>query len=211
MRQTRRRAGRAINSLRESRSRLAAPREPVRDPGRRPAPTSRSAQAAVAASHRDSSGTDDQDPLDHLPPLDLPGEVTRSTATPPVPPPASRNTKPDEITGKVSDASRESRAAVADDVDLTSTATPAVDPQPAERRAGDQTLRCRRSQAGRRQRLLDGRPEMARRKRLSDRSGPPKSLRGPPFVHHGSHQHGAPLPRAADQSQDDRSRTCRPV
>ncbi len=50
-----------------------------------PAPTSRSAQA--------SSLDQQEDPLDHLPPLDLPGEVTRS-ATPPRPPAAERETKP---------------------------------------------------------------------------------------------------------------------
>jgi len=50
-----------------------------------PAPTSRSAQAP--------SLDQQEDALDHLPPLDLPGEVTRS-ATPPRPPAAERETKP---------------------------------------------------------------------------------------------------------------------
>jgi len=50
-----------------------------------PAPTSRSAQARAL--------NQEDDPLDHLPPLDLPGEVTRS-ATPPRPPAAERETKP---------------------------------------------------------------------------------------------------------------------
>ncbi len=48
-----------------------------------PEPTSRSAQA--------SRLDQQEDPLDHLPPLDLPGEVTRS-ATPPPPPAAERET-----------------------------------------------------------------------------------------------------------------------
>ena len=76
-------------------SRLA--RRPVRLPKTTvstPEPTSRSAQARRAGRRRDSSGADDQDPLDHLPPLDLPGEVTKSAATPPVPPAADRNDKP---------------------------------------------------------------------------------------------------------------------
>ena len=59
-----------------------------------PEPTSRSAQAPSRPAAGDSSGADDQDPLDHLPPLDLPGEVTKSAATPPVPPAADRNDKP---------------------------------------------------------------------------------------------------------------------
>lgn len=50
-----------------------------------PGPISPSAQA--------SRTKDREDPLDHLPPLDLPGEVTRST-TPPRPPAAERETNP---------------------------------------------------------------------------------------------------------------------
>ena len=65
-----------------------------------PEPTSRSAQALARPSAGDSSGPDDQDPLDHLPPLDLPGEVTKSAATPPVPPAADRNAKPASATEK---------------------------------------------------------------------------------------------------------------
>jgi protein tyrosine phosphatase (PTP) superfamily phosphohydrolase (DUF442 family) len=41
-------------------------------------PTSRSAQTASAGEATGASASDDQDPLDHLPPLDLPGEVTRT-------------------------------------------------------------------------------------------------------------------------------------
>ena len=47
-----------------------------------PEPTSRSAQAASNEVAPEASGSDLQDPLDHLPPLDLPGEVTRSSASP---------------------------------------------------------------------------------------------------------------------------------
>jgi len=51
-----------------------------------PEPTSRSAQAASTEVVPAASGSDAQDPLDHLPPLDLPGEVTRSSASPPATP-----------------------------------------------------------------------------------------------------------------------------
>ena len=55
-----------------------------------PEPTSRSAQAASTEVVPAVSGSDVQDPLDHLPPLDLPGEVTRSSASPtPLTPPAA--------------------------------------------------------------------------------------------------------------------------
>src|SRR5262249_38214310 len=50
-----------------------------------PEPTSRSAQARPRSGANDAGEFDDQDPLDHIPPLDLPGEVTRSSATPPGP------------------------------------------------------------------------------------------------------------------------------
>ena len=75
-------------------SRLA--RRPIRLPQTTAStlePTSRSAQALARRTKAETSGADDQDPLDHLPPLDLPGEVTKSAATPPVPPAADRNEK----------------------------------------------------------------------------------------------------------------------
>ena len=81
-----------------------------------PEPTSRSAQVAPA----NSSGADDQDPLDHLPPLDLPGEVTRSAATPPAAPAAARGEKPASETDNKAAVKRESPAPAADDLDLTS-------------------------------------------------------------------------------------------
>ena len=43
------------------------------------------------------SGSDNQDPLDHLPPLDLPGEVTRSNASPT---PALTSARPTRCRGK---------------------------------------------------------------------------------------------------------------
>jgi hypothetical protein len=43
---------------------------------------------------------DQADPLDHLPPLDLPGEVTRSATTPPPPPAAAREEGPTDRPGR---------------------------------------------------------------------------------------------------------------
>ncbi len=79
----------------------------------------------------DSSGADDQDPLDHLPPLDLPGEVTKSAATPPVPPAADRNLEPGPQAEKKAAVKRESTAPAADDLDLTSGTGPAGQPSPS--------------------------------------------------------------------------------
>ena len=87
-----------------------------------PEPTSRSAQAPS----RDSRAADDQDPLDHLPPLDLPGEVTKSAATPPAPPAADRNEKSAPQSDKKAAVKRESPAPAADDLDLTSGALPST-------------------------------------------------------------------------------------
>jgi protein tyrosine phosphatase (PTP) superfamily phosphohydrolase (DUF442 family) len=81
-----------------------------------PEPTSRSAQVALGS----TGGADDQDPLDHLPPLDLPGEVTRSSATPPAPPAAARGEKPASATDNKAAVKGESPAPAADDLDLTS-------------------------------------------------------------------------------------------
>jgi protein tyrosine phosphatase (PTP) superfamily phosphohydrolase (DUF442 family) len=107
-------------------SRLA--RRPVNLPRTQlstPEPTSRSAQAVARSRASDSSVVDDQDPLDHLPPLDLPGEVTRSSATPPVPPAADRAAKPAKNANKKPDVRRDAPAPSADDVDLTSAVVPA--------------------------------------------------------------------------------------
>ena len=108
-------------------SRLA--RRPVRLPrttDSTPEPTSRSAQARLSAG--DSSGADDQNPLDHLPPLDLPGEVTKSAASPPVPPAADRNVKPGSESEKKAAVQGESPAPAVDDLDLTSGTSPGGQP-----------------------------------------------------------------------------------
>jgi protein tyrosine phosphatase (PTP) superfamily phosphohydrolase (DUF442 family) len=57
-----------------------------------PVPAARSAQgpSASRASGRDAADADAEGTLDHLPPLDLPAEVTEKSSTPPVPPAAER-------------------------------------------------------------------------------------------------------------------------
>ncbi len=57
-------------------------------PASTPEPTPRSAQAALNTRRGSARGWNEDDFLDHLPPLDLPGDVTQSAATPPVPPAA---------------------------------------------------------------------------------------------------------------------------
>jgi protein tyrosine phosphatase (PTP) superfamily phosphohydrolase (DUF442 family) len=89
-----------------------------------PEPTSRSAQVAARSAQGDSRGADNQDPLDHLPPLDLPGEVTKSAAAPPVPPAAVRDDKPATADDKKAAVKSESPAPAADDLDLTSASGP---------------------------------------------------------------------------------------
>jgi protein tyrosine phosphatase (PTP) superfamily phosphohydrolase (DUF442 family) len=96
-----------------------------------PEPTSRSAQALANAAAVDSSGADDQDLLDHLPPLDLPGEVTKSAESPPVPPAADRSEKRDSENDKKAGIKGESPAPAADDLDLTSGSSSAGQPSPS--------------------------------------------------------------------------------
>ncbi len=56
-------------------------------------------------SANDAGESDDQDPLDHIPPLDLPGEVTRSSATPPPAPAAvGPGAKAHDVDNKAPDA-----------------------------------------------------------------------------------------------------------
>ncbi len=84
-----------------------------------PVPTSRSAQA--------SSLDQSDDLLDHLPPLDLPGEVTRS-ATPPRPPAAQRETKPPDnvkTSARLESSPRES------ELEVSAASGPPPDPSPA--------------------------------------------------------------------------------
>ncbi len=92
-----------------------------------PEPTARSAQVpARAGSGGQSAG--EPDPLDNIPPFDLPGEVKGSSSTPPVPPAAQPAVEP-APTGK--SAARkpapksETPAAEASEVELTSINLPA--------------------------------------------------------------------------------------
>src|SRR5262249_3488256 len=59
-----------------------------------PEATPRSAQARARPALEDPVRSGEEDPLDHLPPLDLPGEVTRSATPPPAPPTARPEAKP---------------------------------------------------------------------------------------------------------------------
>jgi protein tyrosine phosphatase (PTP) superfamily phosphohydrolase (DUF442 family) len=106
-----------------------------------PVPAARSAQESSRAVTRDTSSPLDGDGkgssesvLDHLPPLDLPSDVTEKTTTPPVAPPAQRKPQSpapvlvpasDHLSGR---SSREPNLA------LTGTAMPA--PEPASSAGG---------------------------------------------------------------------------
>ncbi len=90
-------------------------------------PTSRSAQAPSRTA-RDHVPADDQDPLDHLPPLDLPGEVTRSTAPASPAPVTVPSLKTGDNNSKQPEAPRESAAASALEPELTSATLPAPEP-----------------------------------------------------------------------------------
>jgi protein tyrosine phosphatase (PTP) superfamily phosphohydrolase (DUF442 family) len=98
-----------------------------------PEPTPRSAQAlARSGAAGGATEADEQDPLDHLPPLDLPGEVTRSADTPPVPPAASRDPQPGDnnISPRV-DVRREGPVPAADDVDRSAPAAAPAQASPS--------------------------------------------------------------------------------
>jgi protein tyrosine phosphatase (PTP) superfamily phosphohydrolase (DUF442 family) len=84
-----------------------------------PEPTSRSAQAPSRSASNDN---DAQDPLDHLPPLDLPGDVTKSSASPPVPPAADQTAKPAPEDEKKPTVDGGSSALSAEPSDLTTAA-----------------------------------------------------------------------------------------
>src|SRR5208283_4346820 len=106
-----------------------------------PVPAARSAQVSSRVVARDPSSPLDgnsngESVLDHLPPLDLPSDVTEKTATPPVTPPAQRKPQSpaspptpapptDHLSGR---SSREP------DLALTATAMPA--PEPASSAGG---------------------------------------------------------------------------
>jgi protein tyrosine phosphatase (PTP) superfamily phosphohydrolase (DUF442 family) len=92
-----------------------------------PVPTSRSAQARSRSAAAASAGPDEQNPLDNLPPLGLPGEVTgsgSSTSSPPAPPARS----PAAASASKPDARPDSSAPASDELDLTSITIPAPDP-----------------------------------------------------------------------------------
>jgi protein tyrosine phosphatase (PTP) superfamily phosphohydrolase (DUF442 family) len=95
-----------------------------------PVPTSRSAQAQTRRSAAASTGSDDQDPFDHLPPLDLPGEVTRSGSSSAAPA-AAPTRAPAAASATKADARRESPAPEIDELDLASATIPAPDPSPS--------------------------------------------------------------------------------
>jgi protein tyrosine phosphatase (PTP) superfamily phosphohydrolase (DUF442 family) len=90
---------------------------------RAPEPTSRSAQAGPAPVADEA-----QDPLDHLPPLDLPGEVTRSSAATPAASLPAPPARPADNSAKKPEAPRESAAASSNNLDATS----APAPEPAQ-------------------------------------------------------------------------------
>jgi protein tyrosine phosphatase (PTP) superfamily phosphohydrolase (DUF442 family) len=94
-----------------------------------PAQPARASQDAVAS----SAGWDDRDPLDHLPPLDLPGEVTRSAATPPSAPAVDRQSA---STDRTRDASAPRRDSSALETSLDSKQQPAENPEPAPSASG---------------------------------------------------------------------------
>ena len=93
-----------------------------------PEPTPRSAQAPSRSS---SSVNDAQDPLDHLPPLDLPGDVTKSAARPPVPPTVDQNAKPASEDEKKPTVDRGSSAPAAEPSDQTTAAGASGQPSPS--------------------------------------------------------------------------------
>jgi protein tyrosine phosphatase (PTP) superfamily phosphohydrolase (DUF442 family) len=106
-----------------------------------PEPTSRSAQAGPRTGASDAGEFDDQDPLDHIPPLDLPGEVTRSSVTPPVPATAGPAAKAHDVEKKAADANPEdanpaavrtqSPVSSANELDLTSATIPPPEQSPS--------------------------------------------------------------------------------
>ena len=95
-----------------------------------PEPTPRSAQAGGRSSS-DRRPTGEPDPLDNIPPFDLPGEVPKSSSTPPVPPAAERAAEPAKSTATKPDVKTEAPPPSADELDLTSITLPAPDSTPS--------------------------------------------------------------------------------
>ena len=93
-----------------------------------PEPTARSAQVP-AHSSSDGQTAGEPDPLDNIPPLDLPRDVTRSSSPPPVPPAALPSAgSGGKSTGKKLDTPSESPADEADELELSSISLPAPEP-----------------------------------------------------------------------------------
>ncbi|HKI19985.1 MAG TPA: hypothetical protein VKA15_19000 [Isosphaeraceae bacterium] len=96
-----------------------------------PEPTSRSARAASTEVVPAGGGSDVQDPLDHLPPLDLPGEVTRSSASPPATPSAPVPEPKSPDLSKNKPGTRRESSASTSAVDPTTAPTPVAEPSPS--------------------------------------------------------------------------------
>lgn len=95
-----------------------------------PVPAARPARDASAPrTAQSASSSEGDDTLDHLPPLDLPAEVTEKGTTPPVAPAAERAVKPTTNPAKVSDRPVD-RSASQDPLSLTGAARSAPDPAP---------------------------------------------------------------------------------
>ncbi len=89
-----------------------------------PEPTPRSAQAGGRSSS-DGRPAGDPDPLDNIPPFDLPGDVPKSAATPPpVPPAAQPAAEPAKSAVTKPEVKAEAPAPSADELDLTSITLP---------------------------------------------------------------------------------------
>jgi hypothetical protein len=84
-------------------------------------------RSTAPAAGDEARRSEDADPLDHLPPLDLPSEVTHSASTPPTPPAADPEAKPPTESPQPAVSLRPD-AAVADPVRLTAAADPAPEP-----------------------------------------------------------------------------------
>ena len=98
-----------------------------------PVPAARSAQESSRAVTRDTSSPLDgkgnsESVLDHLPPLDLPSDVTEKTTTPPVAPPAHRKPQSPAPTPVPASDPLSGRSSREPDLTLAATAMPAPEP-----------------------------------------------------------------------------------
>jgi protein tyrosine phosphatase (PTP) superfamily phosphohydrolase (DUF442 family) len=91
-----------------------------------PEPTLRSARAA-SRSDRADQAPGEADPLENIPPLDLPGDAP-SSSTPPVPPAAQPGAEPGAAAAKKPDKKIEAPAPAANEIDLTSITLPVPAP-----------------------------------------------------------------------------------